>query len=149
MHTYNATIRLNAKLENEVNKNNLTAPEVLLLRKIHGDDAVVKIEDSGFWEDHFSKRNIKDEEGNEEEIEVEYDTDAEKDRLAHLYGDAVIVDDDRGIPRAAIDRMFGEYAPLPAELPELKKARQAEAKEKQKQAEVKETGKKGNLGKVA
>jgi hypothetical protein len=130
MHTYNAKVRLNDKLENEVSKINLTAPEIMLLRKIHGQGAVVSIEESGQWEDHFSKKIVTNEDGEREEIEVEFDDDAEKDRLARIYGDAVLEEADSGNPRNAIDRMFGEFAPLPIELPEFKKARKAAAENK-------------------
>lgn len=151
MHIYNATIRLNGKLDNEVLKSNLTAPEVLLLRKIHGDDAVVKVEDNGFWDDHFATSTIRHDDGEEETIENEYDDDVEKSRLARIYGEAIVQDSDHGIPRNAIDRMFGEFAPLPSELPDFKKARKAAAAEKVAVAtapKAKANGK-DNLGKVA
>lgn len=147
MHTYNAIIRLGGELHNEVEKKNLTAPELLVLRKIHGQDAVVKIESSGYWEDHFAKVELKDDLGESFEEERDYDDDAEKNRLADKYGDAILKDEDEGNPRAAIDRMFGEFAPLPVELPEHKKARKAEAAAK---AVAKTSpAKKGNLDKVA
>ena len=148
MHTYNATIRLNGKLENEVNKKNLTAPELLLLRKIHGDDGVVRIEERGYWEDHFSLKRVKHDDGEEEEVEVEYDDETEKARLAHSYGDAIMEENDNGNPLNAIKRMFGEFAPLPEELPEFKKARKAAAAEKVAAATAPKK-KSDNLGKVA
>lgn len=147
MHTYNAIVRLGGELHNEVQKNNLTAPELLVLRKIHGQDAVVKIEPSGYWGEHFGKITRKDDLGETYEEEREYDDDAEKNRLADTYGDAILKEEDAGDPRAAIDRMFGEFAPLPIELPEHKKARKAEAAAK---VAEKTTAKKGsNLDKVA
>lgn len=152
MHTYNAIVRNNGELHNEVYKPNLTAPEILVLRKIHGNDAVVKIETSGYWEDHFGTRKVKEtnpDTGLLEEVEkdFEYDDEVEKERLAQYYGDALLKDEDQGIARNAIDRMFGEFAPLPVELPEFKKARKEAAAEKAaaKNAPVK----KGNLDKVA
>lgn len=152
MHTYNAIIRLGGELHNEVAKKNLTAPELLVLRKIHGQDAVVKIEPSGYWEDHFGLRKVKQtnlETGALEEVEeeFEYDDDVEKNRLADTYGDAIMKDEDEGVAIAAIDRMFGEFAPLPVELPEHKKARKAEAAAKV--AAKTAPAKKGNLDKVA
>lgn len=150
MQTYNAIIRNNAKLENEVEKKNLTAPEVLVLRKIHGSDGVVRIESSGDWEEHFGLRKVKefdDSTGQHVEVEKEfdYDDDVEKNRLAYTYGDAIMKEEDEGNGRAAIDRMFGEFAPLPNELPEIKKARKAAAKAALKTPAA---VKKGNLDKV-
>jgi hypothetical protein len=147
MQTYNALIRLNAKLENEVSKEKLTAPEVLLMRKIHGDDAVVKIVENGVWEDHFSIQTIKDYEGKDEQVEAEYDDDVEKDRLARIYGEAIRKEEDGGNSRNAIDRMFGEFAPLPSELPDFKKARKAAAAKEE--AAAPKAKNRGNLDKVA
>ncbi len=138
MQTYNAIVRLNAELTNEVPKTNLTTPEVLLLRKIHGEDAVVDITPSGQWEDHFSKRKVKDGLGQEIEEEVEYDDEDEKDRLAAIYGDALLEEADSGIARRAINRIFGDYAPLPSVLKEFKDV-----------AKAAKPAKKGNLDKVA
>jgi hypothetical protein len=149
MHTYKATIRLNGKLENEVLKEHLSAPEVLLLRKIHGSDAVVKVEADGYWEEHFGVQTIRHENGEKETVENEYDDDVEKSRLARVYGEAIMEDNDHGIPRNAIDRMFGEFAPLPAELPEFKKARKAAAAENVAAATAPKNKAKDNLGKVA
>ena len=142
MQTYNAIVRLGGELHNEVQKKNLTSPEILILRKIHGQDAVVKIEPSGEWEDHFSKVEVRGDAGDTYEEDRDYDDDVEKNRLADTYGTAIMKEEDAGSPRAAIDRMFGEFAPLPVELPELKKARKLEA-------ETKTKAKKGNLDKVA
>ncbi len=148
MQTYNAIVRLGGELHNEVSKNNLTAPEILVLRKVHGQDAVVKIEPSGEWEDHFGEVNVRDDvTGEYHKEEREYDDDVEKNRLADTYGSAIVKDEDGGDPRAAIDRMFGEFAPLPAELPEYKKARKAQAAEEAKAKPA--TSKKGNFDKVA
>lgn len=150
MQTYNAIVRLNAELTNEVPKQNLTAPEVLILRDIHGDDAVVNIVAAEDWDDVFvaiedangdtrivAKKSVSaDYEGPEDE----YSDEIERERLGRIYGDAILKDDDKGDPREAIARMFGKYAPLPTELPEFKKARKEAAKAR---------GKKGNLDKVA
>ena len=44
MQLYDATVRLSGNPMQEVPKQNLTAPEVMLLQKIHGGvDAVVRI----------------------------------------------------------------------------------------------------------
>lgn len=47
MQTYSGTIRLAGSLYNEVSKSGMTPAEVILLRKIHGSDAVVDLEPSG------------------------------------------------------------------------------------------------------
>lgn len=44
MDYYNGKIRLSGSLLNEVQRERLTAPEVLLLRRIHGEDAVLNLE---------------------------------------------------------------------------------------------------------
>ena len=43
MNFYDATIRLQGKTSHEVDKKGLTAPEIMILRRIHGLDAVVRI----------------------------------------------------------------------------------------------------------
>ena len=43
MNIYDATIRLSGDTAHEVNKAGLTAPEIMVLRRIHGLDAVVRI----------------------------------------------------------------------------------------------------------
>ncbi len=43
MQHYKALVRLAGNILHEVPKDNLTAPEIILLRFIHGDDAVVSI----------------------------------------------------------------------------------------------------------
>lgn len=44
MKLYTAKVRLSGSLLNEVIKHNLTPAEIVLLRALHGDDAVVDIE---------------------------------------------------------------------------------------------------------
>lgn len=130
MRVYNCTVRLASKLENEVFKPNVTAPEILILRKIHDNDAVVRIEDAGEWEDHFGKRRVVEYDDNgapfEKEIDVEYDDAEERGRLIGIYGNALAKPEE--MPADAVHRMFGEYGALPSELPELKKARKEAAK---------------------
>lgn len=122
MRVYSAMVRLNGKLENEVEKKALTVPEILMLKRIHGDDAVIKIQENGDWDQHFSKRRIVDGEGHLVDMEFEYDDDAERARLASTYGAALLEETDEGNPMRPIGRLFGEYAPLPQKLPEAEKA---------------------------
>lgn len=46
MQTYNAMLRLAGDLNNTVPKFGLTAPEIIVLKAIHGEDAVVDIQKS-------------------------------------------------------------------------------------------------------
>jgi hypothetical protein len=43
MQLYDAKVRLNGSVANEVNKHSITAAEVMILRALHGEDAVVNI----------------------------------------------------------------------------------------------------------
>lgn len=43
MHYYNCKLRLHGNVVNEVMKENISAPEIVIMRKLHGDDAVVEI----------------------------------------------------------------------------------------------------------
>lgn len=43
MHIYSAKIKLGGLLTNEIRKSGLTAAEILVLRRIHGDDALSEI----------------------------------------------------------------------------------------------------------
>lgn len=47
MHLYNCKVRLAGQLHNEVYKPQVSAAEVLILKTIHGDDAVVGLERAG------------------------------------------------------------------------------------------------------
>jgi hypothetical protein len=47
MKLYNCKIRLHANANDEVRKRNVTAAEIRLLRKMHGEDAVIEIQVNG------------------------------------------------------------------------------------------------------
>jgi hypothetical protein len=47
MDVYKAKVRLTGSMLNEVRREELTAPEILLLQRIHGGDAVLEIEKTG------------------------------------------------------------------------------------------------------
>lgn len=47
MQLYDCTIRLGGSVLNEVPKTGVTAPEIMVLRALHGGDAVVKITKAG------------------------------------------------------------------------------------------------------
>jgi len=93
MEVFNAVVRLGGSLQNEVNKYGLTVPEILVLRKIHGDDGVVKIQHVG---------------------ECFIDDDDERSRLHQIYGTGLeALHEDQ---KTSVEKMFGTYAPLPEEL---------------------------------
>lgn len=72
----------------EVPKYDLTTPEILILKAIHGDDAVAAVKKTG-----IDKRTDR----------------SERDRLAGLYNNA---------GRDVVKRLFGEsFNPLPKKLP--------------------------------
>lgn len=95
MECFNATIRLEGNPLNEVAKRGLTVPEIVILRRLHGDDAVVKLEHVGTVEDmdNFEER---------ERLSYEYDA-----GLKNLHEDA----------KTSVEKMFGgDYNPLPQKL---------------------------------
>ena len=47
MKLYKALVRINGSLLNEVAKDNLTAAEIMVLQRIHGDDAVQNVIETG------------------------------------------------------------------------------------------------------
>lgn len=100
---YSATIAHAGKRSFEIVKTNLTAPEIVILRAIHGQDTVTKIKPTG-------KRNKKDVDklADEEKLEaMELLTNAgELRRLRHLYKDFV-VDDDKPI----VDALWPGFNP--------------------------------------
>lgn len=91
---YSAKIRLAGKLENEVWKHELTAPEIHVLRHIHGNDAVLEIKSTG--------------------KKVKRDEDQERARLAQFY---------RNGPEKAGEKLiasiFGVAGALPTTVPNI------------------------------
>jgi len=71
MQLYDATVRLQANPMHEVPKSGLTAPEVLLLQFVHGEDAVVRVRKG-----KMDKRSHED----------------ERLRLSTRYGDKRVAD---------------------------------------------------------
>lgn len=94
MQIFNAYVNLGGEVVNSVAKRGLTPPEIYVLRRLHGDDAVVKIEHVGFADvDHMDER---------ERLDYEYGP-----GLANLTGDA----------KTSIEKMFGgDFSPLIEEL---------------------------------
>ncbi len=86
MNTYDATVRLGGDTAHEVNKTSLTAPEIMVLRRLHGLDAVVRIV-------QVASPAISHRE--------------ERDRLRKLYGD-------RDSTAGLVNELFGpDHTPLP------------------------------------
>jgi hypothetical protein len=93
MKIYSAKIRLSGSIMNEVRRDNLSAPEVILLRHLHGHDAVTDIVEVG-----GDRRAHSD----------------ERERLGDLY--------DSGGEKGLILTLFGPpHQELPSELPEVSK----------------------------
>ncbi len=86
MNTYDATVRLGGDTAHEVNKAGLTAPEIMVLRRIHGLDAVVRIVPA----QSVTRSNRE-----------------ERDRLRKLYCD-------RDATAGLVNELFGpDHTPLP------------------------------------
>jgi hypothetical protein len=69
MKLYNCKVRLHANPNDEVRRRHVTAAEVRVLRKLHGEDAVIEISEAG---------------------ETDRNHDQERDRLAQAYGEKVV-----------------------------------------------------------
>lgn len=69
MKLYSAKVRLYGEVKDEVQRVNVTAAEVRVLRSIHGEDAVVSVEPTG---------------------NVDRSDSQERDRLSRVYGEKVI-----------------------------------------------------------
>ncbi len=105
MDYYNIKLRLHGNVNHEVLKQNLSAPEVIVLRAIHGEDGVLDVK--------YSKTK-------------EVDASEERERLALRYNSAL----SKLEPRTNITHMFGgDYLPLVETLKDVAKpAKEAPAK---------------------
>lgn len=94
MNVFNAKVRLGGTLENEVVKRGLTVPEIIILRRLHGNDALVAIEHAGV---------------------CEIDPIEERERLDFIYGNGLAhLHEDQ---KTSVEKLFGgDYTPLPEEL---------------------------------
>lgn len=94
MQIFNATVRLGGQTHHEVAKRGLTVPEIYVLRRIHGNDAVVRLEHVGYADiEPIDER---------ERLDFEY-----KDGLLNLHEDQ----------KTSVEKMFGaDFSPLPEEL---------------------------------
>jgi hypothetical protein len=88
MQLYSAKVRLSGSLYNEVRKDELTAPEILLLRSIHGGtEAVTEVKATGkeaFDVDEEGSRKLRTDKGERARLKRIYDPYAKK--LDKLFG---------------------------------------------------------------
>lgn len=94
MHVFNAKVRLGGELNNEVAKRGLTVPEILVLKRLHGESGVVALEHSG--------------------VLINYDAEEERERLTEMYDTGLAALHEK--EKTSIKGMFSEYGPLPAKL---------------------------------
>lgn len=69
MKLFSAKVRIMGQVQDEVSKTNVTQAEIVVLKSIHGDDAVGDVKPSGEIDRHEAE---------------------ERERLEMIYGDAVI-----------------------------------------------------------
>lgn len=96
MKLYRGTVRLSGSLNNEVVLSQITASEIAVLQRIHGEDAVAKIEEIG---------NVNGRSDGKERA-----------RLAVTYPKGLAADGKQPLEGAAfINSIFGVGTPLPNE----------------------------------
>ena len=96
MKLYNARVRLGGAITNEVNKEKLTASEIIVLQRIHGADAVQAIVEIGSVQNRSDQR--------------------ERARLVKSYPKGPAADGKQRLEGPAfIDTVFGIGQPLPKE----------------------------------
>jgi hypothetical protein len=82
MDIYKGKVRLTGSMLNEVRREDMTAPEVILLQRIHGNDAVLELEKTG-----TTKINHQDE---RQRLYLQYKTavnvDAKRHYIEELFG---------------------------------------------------------------
>ena len=121
MQLYSAKVRLGGSLYNEVPKDELTAPEILLLRSIHGGtEAVIEVKATGkeaFDVDEEGNRKLRTDKAERARLKRIYD--AYNKKLDKLFGptgvlpqvledDFVVVEDAKPVRR--------QKAPEPAQM---------------------------------
>lgn len=143
MQYYDCRLRLAGSTQNEIHKKAITAPELLILRKLHGDESVLDIKQVDIpaykpksYTSSRDKQLIAEglmRDPAEIDPDEDFDDDNERQRLAGMYGRGLGFDPAKDeTPMTAIERLFGgQYVPLPRILPELKKAAAKAAKQKE------------------
>lgn len=59
INAYNCCVRPAGQLTHEVPKKNISAKEIMILRFVHGNDAVIKIERIGEFKDYDERRDLE------------------------------------------------------------------------------------------
>lgn len=105
---YSAVIRHAGKRSYEIHRKNLTAPEIIVLRAIHGDDAVIAVKDTGRRDDKWLKDQgiPKDQPDRMHEARALMTNSGELARLRLEYKD-FMVDDDKPI----VDALWPGFNP--------------------------------------
>ena len=112
MEVYSAKIRLMGSLLNEVIKPALTAPEIYILRRLHGTDSILDIKHVGSWDKFFKKHEKTNSQGDVVQEETEYDDAIERERLAREYDGGLKSLGEEN--KTSVFKMFGEeFKPLP------------------------------------
>jgi len=101
MKLYSCKVRLNGSLYNEVPKSDVTAAEIHILKMLHGDDAVIGVEETG-------KNKATQAE--------------ERDRLEAIYGEGIVAQQLAKTPELALAAVFGINGRLPDDIPGAPKA---------------------------
>ncbi len=96
MYRYSAKIRISGSVMNEVRRPNMSAAEIMILRQLHGNDAVVDISES-------------------EKADKKADHGKERERLKRRY-----LGQSERRTKLNFATMFGpEHLPLPERLPDF------------------------------
>jgi hypothetical protein len=113
MDYYKGKIRLSGSLNNEVRRDDMTAPEVILLQKIHGGDAVLELEKMG-------SRNVNHQD-ERQRLYLAYpaaiNADAKRHYVEDLFGPNH-VDLPTSVPGVAISAQKSNKKPTAAEIME-------------------------------
>lgn len=114
MKLYDCTVRLGGSLVNEVQKTEVTAAEIEVLRHLHGGaDSVINIKPSLDGKKHKSVKRTSAE---------------ERQRLSDVYANTTLLTDiDAKKKKAMMTELFGhDRLPLPEDLAEVKAEEEAE-----------------------
>lgn len=113
MRLYNCKVRLSGSLYNEVQKSNVTAAEVHILKILHGGDAVIDLVDIG------KAMSLTTENGEKPRARGQSE---ERARLEEQYGFGLVAAQKAKHPSEALGVIFGVAGQLPDALPDVPKA---------------------------
>lgn len=120
MKYYNCKVRLKGNVAHEVSKFSLSAPEVIILKHLHGDDGVLNIEETDVLPDYRFERIANEEaKKNEPKYErelLEFDSTEERTRLAMAYDEGLMALE--GEQKTSVAKLFGaSYSDIMEALP--------------------------------